>query len=123
MVIGINLGDAAKAYPLAAVERQSPIVDSVGGVPVVIVLGEDKKSVRAFEATLDGERTEFYARPNTSPLTLADAKTGSVWDFTGRAVAGPLAGRELKRVAVLKDYWFDWKTYNPQTEVYTAGDR
>lgn len=123
-VVGIRVGDASKAYPLAAVERQSPILDSVGGVPVVIVLGADGKSVRAFEATIDGERTEFYARRARVELrALTDAKTGSVWDFTGRAVEGPLAGRELKRVAVLKDYWFDWKTYNPRTEVYTAGDR
>ena len=121
IVFGVKLNGAAKAYPLAAVERQSPIVDRVGGVPVVIVLGEDKKSVRAFEASVEGERTEFFVRPNVSPMTLADAKTGSTWDFTGRAVAGPLAGRELKKVAVLKDYWFDWKAYNPQTLAYKAG--
>ena len=121
VVFGLSLNGAARAYPLAKIEQQSPIVDRVGGVPVVIILGDDRKSVRAFEATVGGEPTEFYARPNVSPLTLTDAKTGSVWDFTGRAVSGPAAGSELKKVALLKDYWFDWKLYNPRTEVYTAG--
>ncbi len=32
-----------------------------------------------------------------------------------------LRGRELKKVDVLKDYWFDWKIYNPRTLVYTIG--
>jgi hypothetical protein len=24
---------------------------------------------------------------------------------------------------LLEDYWFDWKTYNPNTQVYLLGDR
>jgi hypothetical protein len=24
---------------------------------------------------------------------------------------------------VLNDYWFDWKTYNPQTTIYQLGNR
>jgi len=122
-IVGVSLNGAAKAYPLSAVEKQSPVVDNVGGVPVLIVMGDDGKSVRAFEATIGGERTEFFARPGSKPLALTDAKTGSVWDFTGRAFEGPLAGQELKRVPLLKDYWFDWKLYNPRTQVYRIGDR
>jgi hypothetical protein len=52
-----------------------------------------------------------------------DGENGSLWDFSGRATAGPLAGRQLKKVAVLEDYWFDWKHYNPKTAVYEIGPR
>ena len=121
VVFGLSVNGAAKAYPLAALEKQSPILDTVGGVPVVVVLGDDGKSVRAFEASVEGGPTEFYARAGAPTLALTDARTGSVWDFAGRAVAGPLAGRELKKVPLLKDYWFDWKAYNPRTQVYTIG--
>jgi len=31
--------------------------------------------------------------------------------------------KQLMRIPVLKDYWFDWKTYNPGTSVYTLSDR
>jgi hypothetical protein len=51
-------------------------------------------------------------------LRLIDAETGSEWDFTGKAIGGPFRGQQLRRVAVLKDYWFDWKTYNPDTAVH-----
>ena len=122
-VIGISLNGAAKAYPLTTLQKQSPIIDRVGGVPVVIVVGEDNRSVRAFESTLDGRKLEFFAKPGTSPLELVDGENGSLWDFSGRATAGPLAGRQLKKVAVLEDYWFDWKLYNPKTAVYEIGPR
>jgi len=32
-------------------------------------------------------------------------------------------GRQLQKVAVLNDYWFDWKTYHPSTAVYELGER
>ena len=45
------------------------------------------------------------------------------WNFTGRAILGALNGKQLTRVAVLNDYWFDWQTYHPGTLVYELGNR
>ncbi len=122
LVAGIALNGASKAYPFDALARQSPILDSVGGVSLFVVLGEDKKSVRAYERSIDGRKLEFFVKPDAAPLRLVDAQTGSEWDFTGRATAGPLTGRQLTKVAVLNDYWFDWKAYHPETLVYQLGD-
>jgi len=36
----------------------------------------------------------------------------------GCAVAGSARGVCLERVEAIKDYWFDWLHYNPQTTVY-----
>ena len=122
-VIGISLNSDAKAYPLTTLQTQSPIIDRVGGVPVVIVLGEDNRSVRAFESTVDGRNLEFFIKTEGSAWQLVDAETGSVWNFEGKAMAGPLTGHNLKKVTVLEDYWFDWKLYNPKTAVYEIGPR
>ena len=118
VVMGVSVNGAAKAYPLEAIERQSPIMDEVGGAPLVVVLGEDKKSVRAFEPVVDGRELEFYVQTEAGAWRMFDGETRSEWDFTGRAVAGALAGRQLKKIPLLKDYWFDWKLYHPQTLVY-----
>jgi len=123
LVIGVSLNGAAKAYPLTTIQKQSPIIDSIGGVSLVILLGEDNRSVRAFERNVDGRKVEFFAKPRTLPLQLIDAETGSLWNFSGRATAGPMAGRQLKKIPVLEDYWFDWKTYNRNTAVYQIGPR
>jgi hypothetical protein len=47
-----------------------------------------------------------------------DAATGSEWNFQGCAIAGMAQGACLEPVEVLKDYWFDWRNYNPSTTVY-----
>jgi hypothetical protein len=123
LVIGLTLNGVAQAYPLDALVKQSLILDDVGGVPIFIVLGEDKRSVRAFERTVDGRKLEFFVKPNGGSLTMVDAETGSQWDFTGKATGGQLSGRQLKKISILNDYWFDWTTYNPRTTVYQLGNR
>lgn len=122
VVVGVRLLGMARAYPLAALQKQSPVQDAVGGVPILLVVGEDGRSVRVFERALDGRELSFFARPGT-PLRLVDAETGSEWRFDGEAATGPLKGKRLARVFMLKDYWFDWRTYNPETSVYALRGR
>lgn len=121
IVAGVRAGGASRAYPLSALQRQSPVLDTLGGVPLLLVVAEDGRSVRAFSRLLDGRELELFAKPGASPLRLIDAGTGSEWDFSGTATGGPLAGRKLDKVYLLNDYWFDWRIYNPGTTVYRRG--
>jgi hypothetical protein len=123
LVIGVSVNNAARAYPFDALLKQSPIIDELGGVPLGIVLGDDRKSVRVFDRTVDGRRLELLQKPNVTPLRLVDAETASEWDFSGQALSGALAGKQLKKIPMLNDYWFDWKTYNPKTTLYQLGNR
>jgi hypothetical protein len=133
LVIGITLGSKSMAYPHSALVKQSPIMDFIGAVPVVIVLGPDNRSVRAYERTVGGRRLEFFKtgegasaieQPKTTAagqFQLLDGETGSVWNFEGKAISGPLSGSQLKKLPVLEDYWFDWRIYHPETFVYEIG--
>jgi hypothetical protein len=62
------------------------------------------------------------ARPaissSSKPWTLLDSTTASEWNFQGCAVSGPADGKCLDRVPALKDYWFDWRNYHPNTTIY-----
>ena len=122
LVLGVELGGKSVAYPLTAVQKQSPIMDTIGPVPIMLLLGEDQRSVRVFERTVDGRRLEFFQKKDTG-LELIDAETGSTWNFAGKAITGPLAGRQLKKVFVLEDFWFDWRIYHPDTTIYELGPR
>ena len=121
LVVGLTINATAKAYPFSAIEKQNPILDMVGVKDIVVLLANDKKSVRAFERKLEDRTLEFFAKPDTSEIV--DAETGSTWDFSGKAVSGELAGKQLTKIDVIKDYWFDWKTYHPETQLYTLGSR
>ena len=123
LIVGITINGHSVAYPFDAVVKQSPILDEVARVPIIVVLGDDKKSVRAFERLIDGRKLDLFAKPGATPLRLVDAESASEWDFTGKAVSGALAGKQLRKLPVLNDYWFDWKSYHPDTKIYQLGNR
>ena len=76
---------------------------------LVLIKGE---SVRSFvRPAVDGAELEFFRRVEDG--ALVDSATASVWDFAGRCVSGPLAGRQLEFVQNTKDYWFNWTRYHP----------
>jgi hypothetical protein len=121
LVVGVEADGRAKAYPVDALAKQNPVLDQVGDTPLLILLAEDGKSVRVFDRRLEGRTLEFFLRPDSRELI--DAETGSTWNFTGTATAGALAGKRLARIQPVKDYWFDWKKYHPETGVYLLGER
>jgi hypothetical protein len=118
LVIGITVNGKSVAYPMSALQQQSPIIDMVGSTPIVVELGADHRSVRAFERTVDGRRLEFFKKTDGDGFQLIDLETNSTWNFEGKGIAGPLAGRQLEKVFVLEDFWFDWRLYHPDTRIY-----
>jgi hypothetical protein len=122
LIVGVRVNNVAKAFPLDALRKQNLIIDELGGTPIFLVVAEDGRSVRAFERTVDGRKLEFFLT-NVNGVALVDAETGSTWDFTGKATAGELQGKQLNKISVLNDYWFDWITYNPNSAVYKLGSQ
>jgi hypothetical protein len=122
LVVGVVSGDAARAYPYNALGADRPIADRVGETPLIIVMHTDGRSLRCFDRRLDpgsgDDSLELYLMAGSDPPMMVDAGTGSLWDFSGVATGGPLAGRRLARVTCLKDFWFDWKLYHPDTSVF-----
>jgi hypothetical protein len=117
VVIGMEIGGASRAYPMSAILAQSPIQDRLGGTPIMLIVGPDGKSVRTFVSRLDGGDIELFRRTG-SDWALVDSNSGSEWNFQGCAIAGPATGKCLQRLPALKDYWFDWRNYHPETSVY-----
>src|ERR1700688_2162269 len=118
VVVGLSINGAARAYPWETLAKQSPVLDRVNGTPLLLVLGPDGKSFRVFVARIDGRDAEFFLQAGAQPWVLLDALTNSQWNFQGCATSGPAEGKCLARVPALKDYWFDWRNYHPDTTVY-----
>ena len=118
LMVGITVANVSKAYPFEVLKKENPIVDSINGEPIVLILHSDGKSVRAFSRRIEAENYDFYAVVDSSGIELMDSQTGSRWNFSGLAISGPLQGTQLREIYSLKDYWFDWKNYHPQTLIY-----
>jgi Protein of unknown function (DUF3179) len=121
LVIGVRIDGVSKAYPMQQLLLENPLVDTLASRPILVVTGPDGRSVRAFDRSPGGRTLDLYLEREGNALRLVDAQTGSHWDFSGKAIQGPLTGKQLARIQTLKDYWFDWKLYNPQTLIYRAG--
>ena len=118
VVYGIAIDGDSRAYPEKAIAPGSPVQDRLHGSPLLIAVGPDNRSVRAFVSQLDGSDLEFFQKTGDKPWSLIDSASGSEWNFDGCAVSGPAQGKCLARVSLLKDYWFDWRNYHPHTTVF-----
>jgi hypothetical protein len=124
VVIGLTINGTARAYPWETFAKQSPVVDRVNGTPLLLVLGPDAKSFRVFLSRIDGHDAEFFLKADApdnkdnKDWALLDTATASQWNFQGCATSGPSQGKCLDRIPALKDYWFDWRNYHPDTTVY-----
>jgi hypothetical protein len=81
-----------------------------------------KSDVKPANGKADAASAKAAAPPAPAgppkPWVLLDTATASEWNFQGCAISGPALGKCLDRVPALKDYWFDWRNYHPQTTVY-----
>ena len=118
VILGIELGGQARAFPLDRVLKQSPLADKIAGIPVVLASGPDGLSVRVFRAQWNGSEIELYRDSQSAEWRLIDS-AGNAWNFEGCAIAEPAARQCLEKVPFLKDFWFDWKNYHSQTTVYS----
>lgn len=118
-VLGVIVGRFAKAYPRTSLLRQ-PANDEVEGTPVLAVYDAETDSLAAFVRRVDDRELTFELRGDG---VLVDEQTGSSWSATsGRALAGPLEGRELSQLPTTSSLWFAWRRLRPEAPVYLAGE-
>ncbi len=112
LVVGLEGHVEARAYLVRYLAGKRLINDLLEGAPIVVYLHDDLATARIFDRALDGRTLTF--RLDQGRLT--DQETGSVWDgLGGKAVEGPLRGRELRPHISTHSLWFAWKKYRPDT--------
>ncbi len=75
--------------------------------------GRDVGATGVFLPDVDGRQLRFSREGDA----FHDAETSSTWDIFGRAVAGPMKGKQLRPVAHVDTFWFAWAAYRPETTV------
>lgn len=118
MVLGLDVADAKKAFPLEALRLARIINDSLGGKPLVIVHQPSTDTTTAFVARAGGRRLTFAAS-NADATELIDRETKSRWTAYGQCVAGRLKGSKLEPLILQPEYWFAWSEFHHDTSIYT----
>lgn len=118
-VVGIEVDGEAVAYPFSVLNAEPIIHDRIAEQPVLVVFDSDSTASAVYDRVIEGQVLTFTAVP---PRRLTDNETGSTWDaFTGEALEGPLAGKQLQRLKSTMVFWFGWKDFYPDTRVYGEG--
>lgn len=128
-VLTVDLDGQLVAYPYTILAAVGAVNDSVGNAPIVVLWqagtasaldaasvagGRDVGAAAAYSRVVDG-RTLTFQRDGER---LNDTETGTTWDVLGRALAGPLAGRQLEPVVAINHFWFSWAAFKPETRIY-----
>ena len=125
LMLGIESGGGS-AFLYERVIEEKVVKNHAGSEALLLVVGADNESVRAFRDRIpgvDGAPDFYRVTDQPGQGLLMDAATGSRWNFQGCAVSGKSAGVCLERIPMLKDYWFDWRNYHPRTTVWPVDGR
>ena len=115
LMLGIATASASKAFPWKTVLSAQLIQDTVGDVPVLLIVGPDHVSARAFRTA---PHVTFVRTDSGPDVSMTDVETSGNWNFSGCAISGPHTGDCLQPLDAKKDYWFDWLNYHPATSIY-----
>jgi hypothetical protein len=117
-IVGVELDGAAIAYPFRVLSAQPVVNDEVGGHAILVVFDQAGAGSAVFDRQL-GDQTLIFSAADSDNQTLKDNETGSTWDgLSGKATAGPLKGQSLTRLKSTSSFWFGWKDFHRNTEVF-----
>ncbi len=133
-VIAVTIGDRSKAYPYSISRRLQVINDKVESEPLVVfhdrgaasalhapVIAHSKQagSTGVFSRRLEDKLLIFTRQNNT----VIDQQTKSTWTITGKAIAGPLKGKQLTPIPHGDYFAFAWLVFKTNTEIYSRPEK
>jgi|HubBroStandDraft_1064217.scaffolds.fasta_scaffold75063_2 uncharacterized protein DUF3179 len=115
IVIGIERGGEAKAYPIRFLVYHHQVQDTIGGTPVIVTYCSVCRTGRVFEPTVGGKLETFrLVGMDHFNAMFEDASTHSWWrQATGEAVAGPRKGLSLPEVDASQVTLGEWFRLHP----------
>lgn len=128
-VLGATIDGVSVAYPFSVLAEEGLINDRVADIDVVafwqpgavsaldaasIDQSRDVGMAALFDRVVDGKTLTFEAANGD----IVDAETSSRWNIFGAAVAGDLAGMQLRQINAFPHFWFAWAAFYPDTLLY-----
>ncbi len=129
-VVGFSPTGASIAVPFSTLREIALANVDIAGTRVVVLWAPGTASALDqldIATSRDvGSAAAYLPEVDGRPLTLVpassgrfrDEETGSIWDVTGLALSGPLAGSRLPPAAHSTQFWFAWASFNPGSLVW-----
>lgn len=125
-VAGVSFGGESMAWSFGFLAERRSVSAVVGGQEVLVLWAKGTSSPLDDEDVRRGREIGSAAvyDPHVGdrsltliPTTLGfeDPETGTTWSLSGRALTGPLAGEQLRRLPSQDAFWFAWAAFQPDT--------
>jgi hypothetical protein len=83
---------------------------------VLVIFNAETGTGVVYEREVEDQILTFSQVEGT---TIVDAETGTTWNgLTGEALSGPFTGNTLSRIKSTSSFWFGWKDWYPESEIY-----
>ena len=105
-VVGIQIGNASKAYDWNQLKRVRIINDQFGGKSIVLAIADDNQTFVSFERASD--TTVFAIKRDTL------SASAQRYNFAGKEIGNE--GKILVPVKAYQEFWHSWRTFHPNTQ-------
>ena len=126
LVIGVEIGGEALAYPVAYLNKREMVLDRFGDIPLLVTWCPRCATAVTYRREVDGEEIILGNQGALcdEAMTFWDHDTGSIWSQpTGMAIAGPRKGETLERLPSTLTTWRAWQRQCPGTVALRAPGR
>ena len=119
LIIGVEINNEAKAYPIEIIGYHHQVRDTIGGEPIMITYCTVCRTGRAYSPYIDGKLQDFrLVGMDHFNAMFEDAATKSWWrQESGTAIAGPLKGKSLPEIPSQQMALGDWLALHPESYV------
>lgn len=128
-IISIEKGTDIAAYPFTVLAEEKVVNDKINDEPIVLFWSDGTNSAldtRQIASSKDiGAVGVFSRNVNEQSLNFewdgevfTDKETASTWNLLGQAIAGELAGQNLKPIVHDNTLWFAWAAFKPETRIF-----
>jgi hypothetical protein len=124
LVIGVEIGGEARAYPFAVLVWHELVNDTLGGTPILVSYCPLCGTGIVFERKLGGGRIRNFGVSGLlyrSDLLMYDHETESLWSqISAEAVTGRAQGGRLRQIRSRIVPWKTWLAEHPETTALTS---
>jgi hypothetical protein len=111
-VIGVVIGQHARAYDWNELLEKHLINDTLQKTPIAVFVSKDSSTFRVFR------RDMLELTYDSVTNTIMDKGTNSTWNGEGVCISGPMLGQQLPVLQSYQEFWHSWKTFKPATSAY-----
>ena len=117
-VVGMVAAGKARAWPLDELLKQPAVNDQWNG-PLLVCLDRNNFATHVYDRRLGSRELTFTLKKDL----LVDRQTGSQWDLqTGKAISGPLQGKQLRPRIGIISFRKAWQNFHPESQYWQLNE-